>query len=451
MESSHSHGRGEEGLSNAQMLWYSVAAVLCVAGAGFFVGLQIALFSIDRLYLRVLTTTGTPKERQQAKSLLGVLKLQHWTLVALVLMNAVFVMTLPILLEAMFDELTALIVSITAVLFAGEVMPLAVFVRWAIPVCSYFIHAIWLAIIVTAPVSYPMSKVLDHVLGHKEELLDREDLAALIVGPQLGENDESAMMEVAAVRVGDGGDENAQMTEKTSSSYQLRDSEVKMLQAAMRLSTDTVEQHLRTKAADAFMLSSRDSLDRETILRILTAGYSRVPVYSGENRRHIIGALVVNSLASLCFSQPDPPPLVSDYPLREVMKLSQELSLYDVYLAFRNGPSNMAVIYDSSGAMVGLLTLNDVLAALYNADPVEPTELSRQYLHRQQKMVELVEGMKFLQATKRVVSMPLGTSRPGEPGSKKEQTGDAEDHIAAITLLPAPRHGVSPATPPPQP
>ncbi|GET90915.1 hypothetical protein, conserved [Leishmania tarentolae] len=400
MESSDADGHGEESLSNTQMFWYSVASVVCVASAGFFIGLQIALFSIDRIFLRVLSTTGTPNERQQARSLLAVLKLQHWTLVALVLMNAVFVMTLPILLETIFDEITALIVSITAVLFVGEVLPLAVFVRWAIPVCSYFIHAIWLSIIVTAPVSYPMGKLLDHILGHSEESLNREDLAALIVAPRLSEiEEESTMMEVTPVQVGnsDDGGESAQRTEEKFSPGLLRESEVKMLQAAMRLSTDTVHQHLRTKAEDAFMLSSDDSLDRETILRILATGYSRVPVYLGKTRRHIIGVLIVNSLASLCFSHPDPPPLVSNYSLREVLRLSEEASLYDAYVAFRHGPSNMAIIYDTAGAIAGLLTLNDLLVTLYNTDPVTPTTLSDQYRRRQRKMVELVEGVKLLQ------------------------------------------------------
>jgi metal transporter CNNM len=447
-------------LTGKEMFWYSVACVVCVAGAGFFVGLQIALFSIDRLLLRVLTTTGTPKERKQAESLLRVLKLQHWTLVALVLMNAVFVMTLPILLECMFDEITALIVSITAVLFAGEVVPLAVFVRWAIPVCSYFIQSIWFAIIVTAPVSYPMGKVLDRVLGHSEEPLDREDLAALIVGPHLDDEAEeetgsgrAGVMKAAAVRTNEAGEDTTTNTadalaatneSRTStyegsttnaSPYQLRESEVKMLQAAMLLSTDTVKEHLNTHTDDAFMLSSRDTLDRETILRILKAGYSRVPVYFGEDKRHIIGALIVNSLISLCYTCPDPPPVVSDYPLREVMRLSEESSLYNAYLAFRNGLSNMAVIYDSAGMMVGLLTLNDVLATLYNAEPVAPVSLTEQYLRRQHKMVELVEGMKFLQATKRVVPMVLGTTRPGGPEVTNVQTDAPQDQIGVGSAL----------------
>ncbi|KPI87034.1 hypothetical protein ABL78_3899 [Leptomonas seymouri] len=451
-------------LSSKEMLFYSIACAVCVAGAGFFVGLQIALFSIDRLFLRVLTTTGTPKERKQAESLLRVLKLQHWTLVALVLMNAIFVMTLPILLETMFDEITALIVSITAVLFAGEVVPLAVFVRWAIPVCTYFIRWIWLAIIVTAPVSYPVGKVLDRVLGHGEELLDREDLAALIAGPHVedeGEEDggtrdsgDATVMEARPVRTNEagsttvttsanafpstGGRESSGSTPKNNgnaSPYQLRDSEVKMLQAAMLLSTDTVKEHLHTHTEDAFMLSSRDTLDRDTILRILKAGYSRVPVYFGDDKRHIIGALIVNSLISMCYTCPDPPPLVSDYPLREVMRLSEGSSLYDAYLAFRNGSSNMAVIYDSTGMMVGLLTLNDVLATLYNAEPLAPVSLTEQYLRRQHKMVELMEGMKYLQVTKRVVPVVLGAARPGGPELKNVQTNAPQDQTVPVNTL----------------
>ncbi|KPA83421.1 hypothetical protein ABB37_03055 [Leptomonas pyrrhocoris] len=472
MSDSHAADPKKE-LSSREVFWYSVACVVCVAGAGFFVGLQIALFSIDRLFLRVLTTTGTPKERKQAESLLRVLKLQHWTLVALVLMNAVFVMTLPILLEALFDEVTALIVSITAVLLAGEVVPLAVFVRWAIPVCSYFIQSIWFAIIVTAPVSYPMGKVLDSILGHNEDLLDREDLAALIVGPHFddegggsgrgGSSVDVTIVETTPMRTDKSGGGpaitnagTAAATTTTTNSregdgalsggndnaspYQLRDSEVKMLQAAMLLSTDTVKEHLNTSAEDAFMLSSRDSLDRDTILRILKEGYSRVPVYFGEDKRHIIGALIVNSLISLCYTYPDPPPLVSDYPLREVMRLSEDSSLYDAYLAFRNGPSNMAIIYDSAGMMVGLLTLNDVLATLYNAEPSAPVALTEQYFRRQHKMVELVEGMKYLQATKRVVPMVLGMSRTGSPELNNVQTDAPQDQtVTANTHLPQDR------------
>ncbi|KAG5498805.1 hypothetical protein JKF63_03094 [Porcisia hertigi] len=449
MESAHSPEHGEESLSRTQVFWYTIASVICVLGAGIFVGLQIALFSIDRLFLRVLTTTGTPKERHQAHLLLNVLKLQHWTLVALVLMNAVFVMTLPILLETMFDELTALIVSITAVLFAGEVVPLAVFVRWAVPLCAYFIHAIWFAIIVTAPLSYPIGKLLDKVLGHGEGPIDREELVALIVGPHMEENEAAVTVtESTSVRVGDHSGGGAQATREENSAHQLRESEVKMLQAAMLLSTDTVRQHLRTKAGDAFMLSSADSLDRKTILRILTAGYSRVPVYFGDDRRHIIGALIVNSLVSLCFSQPDPPPLVSDYPLREVMRLSQESSLYDAYLAFRNGSSNMAAIYDTSGSMVGLLTLNDVLATLYSTDPVAPVALSEQYLRRQPKMVELVKSMKYLQATNRVSSMSLNANQfAGRDPTNIQREHAPHRVVTADTTLSSAPNDSQPVTP----
>lgn len=412
----------EADLSKSQMVWYSIAVCILVLGAGFFIGLQIALFSIDRLFLRVLVNTGTTKERRQATCLLEVLALQHWTLVALVLMNAIFCMSLPLLLERMFDELTALIVSITAVLFLGEVVPLAVFVRWAIPVCSFFIRAIWLAIIITAPISYPVGKLLDRLLGNHDEILDRDDLTALIVGTQMDDGAATETPEdghLASSASGSGAATSISRAldttqEQNSASFHLNESEVQMLQAAMLLSTDTVDDHLRTRTEMAFMLSSRDSLNRETILRILTAGFSRIPVYFGDDKRHVIGVLIANSLVSLCFTNPDPPPSVSDYPLREVIRLSVESSLYDAYLAFRNGISNMAIIYNSSGVMVGLLTLNDVLATLYHADPVAPISLTDHFLRRQHRMAELVEGMRYL--NKKSIVRRLSSSSDGKGG-----------------------------------
>lgn len=52
------------------------------------------------------------------------------------------------------------------------------------------------------------------------------------------------------------------------------------------------------------MLSSRDMLDRDTVQLILQRGYNRIPVYFGDDRKHIIGALIVDSLITLCFTNP---------------------------------------------------------------------------------------------------------------------------------------------------
>lgn len=430
----------KEELSDTLKVVYGILSVLLVIAAGGTAGLQVALFSIDRVFLKVLSATGTPKERYQANKLIRILSKQHWTLVGLTLLNAASMMSLPLVLESLFDELTALLVSITAVLFVGEVVPLAVFVRWPIPICSFFAPVFWIGIIGTAPISWPVGKLLDRLLGTHEMLLDREDIAALIMSaPQNGDSEggeDSTTVEygsqgiqssqkktpyglspatAVAESLSDGRTESADLTVEPavaaaaaavetaaspSNQHRLSETEAKMLQGAMQLSTDTVMDHLRVREPEVFMLSSQDVLDQQTIRAILSKGFSRVPVYFGADRMHIIGALIVNSLFTLCYANPQPPPLVGDYPLREVMRLAATSSLFDAYVAFRDGALRMAVVYDEKGTMLGLLTLTDVLAGLYQANPSMTVSISAYGVRRGAKMRVLVEGMKCLNSAK---------------------------------------------------
>ncbi|PWV15583.1 hypothetical protein C3747_28g31 [Trypanosoma cruzi] len=157
-----------EALTKNEKITYSLGFVGLLIFTGITAGLQVALFSMDRLFLRILTTTGSLRERRQAKRLLGILRLGHWTLVALLLSNASAMTGLPILLEDIFDQLTALLVSLTAVLFISDIIPLSIFVRWSFPICSFFVPLVWVLLVVTAPVSYPVGKLLDRLLGKRK-------------------------------------------------------------------------------------------------------------------------------------------------------------------------------------------------------------------------------------------------------------------------------------------
>lgn len=422
----------------------------------------MALFSIDSIFLRVWSTAGDEEQKRMAKVLMKFFNRYHWTLVSLVLFNCSCMMTLPIVLDSLVEPITALILSITVVLFVGEVIPLAFFVRYAIMICTFFSPVIWGSMIISAPLSYPVSLLLDYILGTHEELLDRDELAALILPaaypsptscdeepiPAFDKDDPSMMLNsITAGETAGGGDPRGNALSSSArggggapgsphnsdstggsgkkdrkgrrggnrrdsaedaedrNAFRLREAEIRMLQGAMQLTRDTVLDHMRTKTENIFMLSSQQPLDDDTIKAIINSGFSRIPVYFGDDHRHVIGALIVNSLVKLCFAKPDPPPLVSNYPLREVMRLSESATLYDAYLAFREGISNMAVVYNSIGVMVGLLTLTDVLTALYQADE-QPEEKRVPTVHarRTDKMVDVMEGMKFLSQKKHISS-----------------------------------------------
>ncbi|PWV15584.1 CBS domain containing protein [Trypanosoma cruzi] len=170
-----------------------------------------------------------------------------------------------------------------------------------------------------------------------------------------------------------------------------------MLTGALRLSSHRVQDFIVTTCDKAFMLSSRTRLDKKTVETILLAGYSRIPVYLNDNRRHILGTLIVQSLVILCFTNPNKPPRAGEYPLLETLRLPASTTLYNSYLAFQKNSSNMAVVYDNCGVMVGLWTLTDLLCTLYNTSPAHEGSNT----HRQELMVTLLESMKAMNAARR--------------------------------------------------
>lgn len=69
--------------------------------------------------------TGTAKEKGDGRKILDVLKHHHWLLVTLLLSNAACMEALPIFLDQICPSWAAILISVTAVLFVGEIFPQA--------------------------------------------------------------------------------------------------------------------------------------------------------------------------------------------------------------------------------------------------------------------------------------------------------------------------------------
>jgi metal transporter CNNM len=360
----------EHDLTTTDKIVYSVACAVLVCSAGVVSGLNLALFSIDPIYVRIQGKTGTPQQQRYAEKLLPLLKHQHLTLVALLVSNASLATALPLFLERLLNPTLSLVVSVTAVLFFGEVLPQATFVRRAVPVCSFLSPFIWCLIAVTFVVSYPFAKLLDVIIGHKEEAMEKDQLGAFFQLHEANPNQGELLL----------------------------GAEVNVMRGAMALSTKIVKDVLTTTVQETFMLSSSQSLCEETIESIVNSGYSRIPVCKDDNRRHILGALLTKSLLPLAYTQPDPAPLVGDYHLSEVLRISEETSLYNVYESFQSGFSNMAVVYNAKGTMVGLLTLEDIFEVMHNMSITDETDLNNdhplQVEMRQKELMQLYHQVK---------------------------------------------------------
>ncbi|KAJ6430945.1 hypothetical protein OIU84_018451 [Salix udensis] len=162
--------------------WFVYAGISCflVLFAGIMSGLTLGLMSLGLVDLEILQRSGTSSEKKQAAAILPVVKKQHQLLVTLLLCNAASMEALPIYLDKLFNQYLAIILSVTFVLAFGEVIPQAICTRYGLAVGANFVWLVRILMIICYPISYPIGKVLDCVLGHNEALFRRAQLKALV-------------------------------------------------------------------------------------------------------------------------------------------------------------------------------------------------------------------------------------------------------------------------------
>jgi len=93
--------------------------------AGFMSGLTVGLASIDKLDVEVKKHIGTPSEKKSANAIEKIVSNHHWMLCTLLIMNASCMEALPIFLDKLLPEIWAIIISVTCVLFFGEIIPMS--------------------------------------------------------------------------------------------------------------------------------------------------------------------------------------------------------------------------------------------------------------------------------------------------------------------------------------
>lgn len=80
---------------------------------------------------QVLRRSGTTREQRYSAGILPLVRHQHFLLVTLLLCNAVAMTALPLFIDRLADPVTAIVISVTAVLVFGEILPQALCSRCA--------------------------------------------------------------------------------------------------------------------------------------------------------------------------------------------------------------------------------------------------------------------------------------------------------------------------------
>ncbi|XP_021714503.1 DUF21 domain-containing protein At2g14520-like [Chenopodium quinoa] len=295
---------------------------ILVVFAGLMSGLTLGLMSLSLVDLEVIAKAGSPSDRKNAAKILPVVQRQHLLLCTLLICNAAAMEALPIFLDSLVAAWGAILLSVTLILLFGEIIPQAVCSRYGLAIGAAVAPLVRVLVWICFPVAYPISKLLDLLLGKRHKaMFRRAELKTLV--------------DLHGNEAGKGGE--------------LTHDETTIIGGALGLTEKTARDAM-TPIENTFAIDINSNLDRNLMNMILDKGHSRVPVYYG-NPTNIIGLVLVKNLLSI---NPEDKVPVKNVTFRKIPRVSENMPLYDILNEFRKGHSHMAVVVrDSDSELSG--------------------------------------------------------------------------------------------------
>ncbi|XP_040848114.1 metal transporter CNNM2 isoform X2 [Ochotona curzoniae] len=342
-----------------------ISLLLCLSGM--FSGLNLGLMALDPMELRIVQNCGTEKEKNYAKRIEPVRRQGNYLLCSLLLGNVLVNTTLTILLDDIAGSgLVAVVVSTIGIVIFGEIVPQAICSRHGLAVGANTIFLTKFFMMMTFPASYPVSKLLDCVLGQEiGTVYNREKLL--------------------------------EMLRVTDPYNDLVKEELNIIQGALELRTKTVED-VMTPLRDCFMITAEAILDFNTMSEIMESGYTRIPVFEGE-RSNIVDLLFVKDLA---FVDPDdctPLKTITKFYNHPLHFVFNDTKLDAMLEEFKKGKSHLAIVQrvnnegegDPFYEVLGIVTLEDVIEEIIKSEILDETDLytdnrtKKKVAHRERK------------------------------------------------------------------
>lgn len=300
--------------------------VALVTLSGLFSGLTLGLMSLKPHEIRRKMRLGS----KYAKRIYPLRKNGNQLLCTLLLGNVLVNAILSIYLGSITAGVIAAIVATALITVFGEILPQALFSRYAM---KFGAKTAWITesfLFLFYPVTWPLSKGLDKLLG--------KELPAKYSKKELGF--------ILEEHVGD-------------TNTELDDHEVRILRGTLEFGEKRVID-VMTKRRISFFIDAATILDTKAIQRIQRKGFSRIPVFD-KKKDTVVGILFAKDLIIL---DPDEHIPVTDVMRDDVSFIGQRTRLDDVLLRFQERRIHLFIVRDKQHKITGIITLEDVLEEL---------------------------------------------------------------------------------------
>jgi len=283
----------------------------CFAGA--MSGLTVGYLSIDMLILEIKLISGTQQEKIYANKIKKIISDHHWILVTLLLCNAFACEAMPILLDKLVTDIVAIIISVTVLLFVGEIVPQALCTGPnQMKIAAFLSPFTYALMIITYPLSYPIARFMDLVIGvHGKTRFCNSDLKSVI-----------------------------ELHVKEFTNFEA--SQMGYFTGFLDIIHKRVGEIMRP-IDQIYKLDSKYKINKASVENLVGCGFSRIPIYEGETN-NFIGILRVKDLVgkdTLIQKDLDE----SGIQLTDAIHTTENTFFLDLFEQFKEGKSKMAFVH----------------------------------------------------------------------------------------------------------
>lgn len=298
-------------------------SIILIALSALFSGLTLGLLSLDVHSLQRRVRHGD----KEAETIYPLRKHGNLLLTTLLLGNVAVNTTLSIFLGSIASGLVAGITATALIVIFGEIIPQSVISRHALYFGAKTAWFTRFAMIIFWPVAYPISKVLDHFLGHEVPTIYTK----------------SELMDIVAEH-------------ESSDLSDIDNEERQIVHGALHFSTVYAKDAMTPKE-EVISYSEEQKLTDDFFEEVNDGGHSRLPIYR-DSKENIVGVLYVKDL------------IVEDEEIaikdteealeKKFLTVDAKALLDDVLLKMLKQRRHMAMVREK-GKFVGLITLEDIM------------------------------------------------------------------------------------------
>ncbi len=312
-----------------------VIIIFLVLLSGLFSGLTIGLLSINKNDLKRKISLGD----KEAKKVYSVRKNGNLLLSTLLLGNVAVNSTLAIFLGNIASGIIAGLVATGLIVVFGEIIPQAIFIRYAMRIGSKTSWLVKFFIFILYPFCWPISLILDKILSKEMPIVySKKELIKIVE-----ENEDSPKSDIDA-------------------------DEERIVKGALSYSNKTAEQ-IMTPRTVVFALEIDTVLNKTLLNKIKKQEFTRIPIYQ-DSIDNAIGVLYIKDLINI---KPNTK-IASVYHKEKVLTVPEQIKLDKLMNMFIKSKIHMAFVKDQYHGLEGIVTLEDIIEEILRQEIVDETD-----------------------------------------------------------------------------